>query len=417
MPKLLTIALREFTYNLRRPAFLFAVFGTPAIIAIAFILGAALEGGDVGLDEYGRVGYVDLSAEQVLAQDLRSEEHPDIFTRYASAETAEADVRAGTLAAYFELPPNYLDTGRVTLYTMENAPEELIDAIDATLRENLSAGVPNQLAVDLLARGPNFDVTVQDGNRTFDENGAFFVTLLPVIFGFLLIMSSVITSSFLMSGLVEEKTNRIMEVLVTSVSPMQLLLGKLLGMGVLGMLQVLTFLLAGIVGISIAQQNNVLSGVSIPADMVVLAIVYYLLSYFLLASIGIAIGAVVGSEQESRQLSAIFVMPVMLPYILLVSFIIDPNGTVPTVLSLIPFTAPMAVLMRSGMTTVPLWQIAVSIGGLVLLNVIVMWTAARLFRWGVLNTNKTPGLRRLFQILRGRTPEITPAPPRQPESA
>jgi ABC-2 type transport system permease protein len=408
MDKVLTIAYREFTYNLRRPAFLFAVFGTPLIIIVALVLSVALADSRPDLSEYGTVGYIDNSAAQVLAPGEPLERYPDLFVRYESKEAADEAARAGTLAAYFELPEDYLDNGQVILYTMQPAPDGLFGAIEGLLATNLAVGIPNEVAVDLLVNGPSFDVTAYDVNRTFDENGGFFVVFMPIIFGFLLIMSSVTTSSFLMSGLVEEKTNRIMEVLITSVKPSELLLGKLLGMGALGLLQIVLLLVAGVVGLSIAQQNNVLSGLTIPPDLVVLAIVYYLLSYFLLAAVSIAIGAVVGTEQESRQLSAFMVLPVMLPYILLVSFIIDPNGTVPTLLSLIPFTAPMAILMRTGMTNVPLWQIAVSIAGLVILNVIVMWAAARLFKWGVLSTSKMPGLGRILQALRGRAPEIAP---------
>jgi ABC-2 type transport system permease protein len=408
MDKVLTIAFREFMYNLRRPAFLFAVFGTPLIIIVALVLSIGLIDSGPDLGEYGTVGYIDNSAEQVLAPGETLEDYPDLFVRYESKDAADEAARAGSLAAYFELAEEYLNNGQVTLYTMQPAPDALFDAIEDLLAENLSVGIPNALAVDVLTNGASFDVTAYDVNRTFDEDGGFFVIFMPIIFGFLLIMSSVTTSTFLMNGLVEEKTNRIMEVLITSVKPSELLLGKLLGMGALGLLQIVLLLAAGVIGLSIAQQNNVLGGLTIPPDLIVLAIIYYLLSYFLLAAVSIAIGAVVGSEQESRQLSAFMVLPVMLPYILLVSFILDPNGTVPTLLSLIPFTAPMAILMRTGMTNVPLWQIGVSIAGLVLLNIIVMWGAARLFKWGVLSTSKMPRLGRIIQALRGRAPAIAP---------
>lgn len=413
MTKILTIAQREFTHNLRRPAFLFAVFGTPAIVAVALMVVILLAGNPPALEDYGLVGYIDNSAEQVLSRGLPPDGYADVFVPAESAASAETAARAGELAAYFELPTDYLQTGRVVLSTIKPPTEELFDAIDAMLRANLTAGTANAVAVDILANGGDFQVTVLDTNRTFGEDGAFIVVMLPVVFGFLLILSSVISSSFLMAGLVEEKTNRIMEVLITSVRPIELLVGKLLGMGLLGLLQVLTILAVGYFGLFVAQRSEVLTGLSIPVDLVVLSIVYFLLAYFFMAAVGIAIGAVVGSEQEARQLSAIFVLPVMLPYLLLITFMIDPNGTVPTVLSLIPFTAPMAIVMRSGMTAVPLWQIAVSIGGLLLLNVIVMLVSARLFRWGILNTNKMPNPRRLLQVLRGRTPETVVQPRRQ----
>jgi ABC-2 type transport system permease protein len=220
------------------------------------------------------------------------------------------------------------------------------------------------------------------------------------------------TSSFLMNGLSAEKSSRIMEVLITSVRPMELLGGKVLGMGVLGLLQVVVFLVAGYVGVAVAQQQNALPGLVIPPDMAVLAIVYYVLSYFFIGAGLAAIGAVTSSEMEGRQFSALFILPVMLPYLAIFTFLLDPNGTVPTLFTLIPFTAPMAVLMRVGLTTVPAWQLGVSIGGLILVDLLVLWAAARLFRWGVLSYGKVPGWRGLWKIIRGRgdAVNVTPAP-------
>lgn len=416
MRKTIDIAIREFTYNLKRPAFLFAVFGTPAIILVAIIAVNLAMGGGVDLSEYGTVGYIDSTAEQVLSRDIKPDDYPDIFVRYETTDDAEAAARAGDIPAFIELPENYMASGRVVLSTMASPPEELFDAINAFLRANLAADIQHTLALDILRTGGEFDVLVQETNRVFGEDGAVFVTVLPILFGFLLILSSVTTSSFLMNGLVEEKTNRIVEILLTSVSPGQLLVGKLIGMGALGLMQVLTFLLAGVIGLTVASNNNLLSGLTIPPDLAVLAVVFYLLAYILLGAASIAVGAVVGSEQEARQLSAIFVLPVMIPYMLLVSFILDPNGPLPTALSLIPITAPMAILMRTGMTAVPLWQILVSIAGLVIVNIIVLWVSARLFRWGILSTNKMPSLRRIYQILSGTAGDAAPAP-KQTEAA
>ena len=87
------------------------------------------------------------------------------------------------------------------------------------------------------------------------------------------------------------------------------------------------------------------------------------------------------------------------------------SGTLPTVFSLIPFTSPMAVMMRVGLTTVPAWQIAVSITGLILTDLFILWATARLFRWGMLSYGKTPSLRGIWHILRGREDLLTTTPP------
>lgn len=417
MRNILTIAVREFSHNIRRPSFLFSLFGTPLIVVGVMIVSILLSDGESGsLDEYKPVGIVDNSAQQVLAEPVPSDKYPaDLFVPYATGDEADAAARAGEISAYYELPANYMDTGRVTLYTMRSAPSDLNAAFNAMIRSTLSVGIENTTALDVLIERPDLSVTVQEGNRTFSQNGAFFVMFLPIIFGFLLIMSSVTATSFLMSGLVEEKTNRIIEVLITTVRPMELLVGKMLGMGVLGLLQVVVLVVGGLIGLAVAEQNQLISGVTLPPELIIMALVYYLLSYFLLAAVSISIGAIAGTEQEARQYSAFITLPVMLPYMFLVSFMLDANGTVPTIMSLIPITAPMAILMRMGMTVVPAWQIILSVITLIVVNLLVLWAASRLFRWGVLNSSKMPGPRRLLQVLRGRIPE-SPKPPTQPEA-
>ncbi len=410
--KILLIARREFFHNVRRPSFLFAVFGTPLIVAISLILSIGLSSDEKNLSEFTPVGIVDASDAHVLAARLNPQDSPVPFVYLDDRAAADQGMEDGSIKSFIEVTPQYMQTGRINLYTRSNAPEPLYDAINSLMLEHLTAGVNNQAALNLVREEPEFDVTVLEGNRTFGPDSIFFVAFLPIIFGFFLVMSSVTTSSFLMSGLVEEKTNRIMEILVTSVRPMELLIGKLIGMCVLGLLQVVTLLAAAYIGISIANQQNILSGFSLPPDLAVLALVYYFLSYVLLAAISICIGAIVGSEQESRQLSAIMILPVMIPYLAFFTFLLDPNGTLPVALSLIPITAPMAVLMRVGLTNVPLWQILVSIAGLIVVNGFVLWLSARMFRWGVLNTNKMPNLRRIIQIIRGRAPASAPSQPK-----
>ena len=408
--KTAVIAVREFTHNLRRPSFLFAVLGLPLTIIVALLLVGAAAARVPDLSEYGKIGYVDSSAAQVLAGDVVPARYQDIFTRYATATAADAAARSGELSAYIELPADYFQSGRVALYTAKPAPANLRGAINALLRANLTAGLPQSLPLALLTQPPRVMVTVLDGNHTFTAEGAFFIFFLPLMFGFVLILTSVSTSSFLMSGLVEEKTNRIMEVLLTSVRPLELLLGKFVGMGLLGLLQVGLFLLAGLIGLGLAQRGDLLVGLSIPLDVALLAVFYYLLAYFMMAAIGVAIGGIAGSEKESRQLSGFFIMPLMLPYPLMLTFILDPNGSIPTLLTLVPFTAPMAVIMRAGLTAVPFWQILVSATGLILVNAGILWVAARLFHWGIFNSNRMPGLRQIYRVLRGSALAVAPKP-------
>lgn len=406
LSKVLLIARQEFWTNLRRPSFLFAVFGTPLIIALSLGLGVMSGGSNAELGDYSPVGVLDRTEQALLTNQVQPEAYPDLFVWVEDEVSARQAVADGTLTGYLDFPPDYVETGDVTLYSLRGAPDEFFRAVDALALANLSTQVELPLPRERIEERVELTINVIDGNRVFDSESVIFFTLLPLVFGFMLVLASMTTSSFLMNGLSQEKSNRIMEVLITSVRPMELLGGKVLGMGVLGLLQVLTFLVAGYIGLSIAQQQDFLVGLTIPTDMAVLAIVYYVLSYFLLGAGLAGIGAVAGSEQESRQLSVIIILPVMIPYMAIVTFLIDPNGTLPTVMSLIPFTAPMAVMMRVGLTTVPAWQIVFSIVGLIIVDLFILWASARMFRWGILSYGKTPGLRGLWQVIRGRGDSI-----------
>jgi ABC-2 type transport system permease protein len=251
----------------------------------------------------------------------------------------------------------------------------------------------------------SLEMLVQDSDtgREVTEDGMFATLFLPVIFAFVLMLSAFTTSGFLMQGLVEERTSRIIEILVTSITPMQLLLGKIIGLGLLGLTQVLALLIAAVAILQIGSGSlEFLQGISIPLDLAVMAIIYYLLGYFLMAAILATVGVLTNSEQESRQISSFIMMPFILPYILIFFFITDPNGTVPTILSLVPVTAPMAILMRFGLTEVPTWQIILSMVLMLITIVVVVWLSARVFRWGLLLYGKKFNLREVWRVITSR---------------
>ena len=134
--------------------------------------------------------------------------------------------------------------------------------------------------------------------------------------------------------------------------------------------------------------------------MLVAGLLYLVLGYFLFGAIMAGVGATVTAEQEGRQFSGLFSMVAVIPMILLVTFIDDPNGTVPVVLSIIPLTSPVSMLMRMPMTAVPVWQIVVSLVVLALTVFATVWIAARVFRLGLLMYGKRLTVREIIQAMR-----------------
>lgn len=396
MNKAMIVARHEFLSNVRRPAYLFASFGVPLLtIGLMILIMAIAFQAETDTSRVGQVGYVDQSG--VLA-DAR--EKPDNYTAYTDETEAREALDAGEIGAFFVLPPDYLETGDVKLYSLAGLPEATTDEIDRFLVANLGVELNDPELVSRIQEPVNMVLRTLDNGRELREDSIVALILMPFLLVFVLIMASQISSSYLMSGVVEEKTNRVMEMLITSVTPFQLLLGKMLGLGALGLLQVIVWLAMGTVGLMVAQGNSLLEGISLPTDMVILSLIYFILSYMLFAGVMAGIGAVVGSEQESRQIAGFFVFVTMIPIFFIIQFFEDPNGTIPVVLTMIPLTSPVTVLLRLGLGSVPAWQLAVSIALLALTTLFAVWASARVFRWALLMYGKRPGLRDIWRAVR-----------------
>jgi ABC-2 type transport system permease protein len=209
----------------------------------------------------------------------------------------------------------------------------------------------------------------------------------------------------MMSGVVEEKENRLMEILATSVRPIELLWGKMLGLGALSLTQVALWAIAGLL---IASQNkdagDFLSGASFRPGDLALMMGLFLINFFLCAASMLAIGASVTAEAESRQIAGIFTFILVIPLALIGLFLNNPDGTLPVFFTFFPFTAAIGLILRLGLTTLPAWQIVLSVAIQVATTLVVIWLAAKIFRLGMLMYGKPLTPRTLWHALReGRT--------------
>jgi ABC-2 type transport system permease protein len=247
------------------------------------------------------------------------------------------------------------------------------------------------------------------------------------LFGYLIMMFIIIYGNMVMRSVIEEKTNRIIEIIVSSVKPFQLMLGKIIGTSFAGLLQFLIWAILGSLlygGLSLILGQNINTGSVNAAEAAELAskfsidtirqymveinifelLIYFLLffvgGYFLYCSIYAAIGAAVDNETDSQQ----FLMPILMPLILamyigFVTVINEPHGTIATVFSIIPFTSPIVMLMRIPFG-VPFWQIALSILLLYLTFILIVWIAGKIYRVGILMYGKKPTWKELYTWLK-----------------
>ncbi len=400
MNKMWLVAQHEFLINIKKRSFLWGLIGAPLftiglVVLITFVSASAALDGEVAGE---KVGYVDNAA--ILVEDVIT---PEGFQRFDSNDAARAALDAETIDSYFVIPANYLTSGKIELYAYGSTPEPLQDAIEDFMATHLAAQVDSPLSEELLRDPVNASVVMENtGRRIGDDPAAFLgLFLTPFIFMMIFMMATQITSTLIMGGVVEEKGNRIMELLITSLTPTQLLMGKLLGLGALGLVQLGVWGIVGFVGLNLGRDTAFLSAVVIPPDLVLLALVYFILNYFLYSSIYAGIGAITGSDQESRQYAGVISILPAIPLFVIFTFITDPNGSVPVLLTLIPFTSAISMVMRAGFTIIPPEQIILSIVIMLLTTVFIMWASAKIFRWALLLYGKRVTPRELWRVIRG----------------
>ncbi len=395
------IARREIVMNILKPSFLFGTFGVPFLtVGIMIVIAAVAVDSEENVERVGVVGYVDLAG--VLEDPI---EVPEQFIAYESAEAARAALDANELGAYFVIQPEYRENGAIQVVSQSDVPEALTDMFDDFLIANIARGLDPQV-VERLVNPVENTIRTLDTGRELQSSAVFGLFITPFIFVFVFMIASQTSSSMLMGSIVEEKSNRLMEILVTSVTPFQLLFGKLIGLGVLGLFQVAVWIIIGFVVLTVGQAIPFLKGVTIPIDMLVVGSIYFVLGYFLTSSLMAGIGVIVGSEQESRQYAGIFSLLFVIPFFLIFSFFTDPEGPVVTFLCLFPFTSPISVILRMAFGSMPLGLLALSITILVLTTIVMTWASARIFRWALLLYGKRPSVRELLNVLRRRSPTL-----------
>ena len=266
---------------------------------------------------------------------------------------------------------------------------------------------------------------METGEQTYSE----VKTVLGYLFGFLIYLFIFMFGGMIMSGVIEEKTNRIVEVLISSVRPMQLLTGKIVGISLVGLTQlliwgVLTFLLVFVGGLafgggidaeSLAAAQQMASGAPIEMDamgkvmdmihsvnlsrLFMIFIAYFIGGYLLYAALFAAVGAAVENENDTNQFMLPITVPLILSIVVSVNILNDPNGPVAFWFSMIPFTSPIAMMIRVPFG-VPGWELALSLGLLVLGCIGTTYVAAKIYRVGILMYGKKTSYKELWKWLR-----------------
>jgi len=426
--KIVLVLKREYWVNFKRKSFLFSAFGVPLLTLVAmFLIIRFTTGRETNLDAYNRIGVIDRAG---IVTALAPEGRYVLFTdpaipaphgddpaareAYFAAleDAARRQMEAGELDAYLVIADDYVLSGRVDLYTMRNVPAVLLNSVRDLMREQLSARAPDTLPLPPSRLAAPAVEVLRDVNtdRELSETALVGRMMLPFIFVFIYFLASSTTAQFLMSGVVEEKENRLMEILATSIRPLELLWGKMLGLAALSFTQIGLWLAAGLVIVMMSEgAREFVTAIPFAAGDILLVVVVFVINFLLFASMMLAIGAAVTAEAESRQLAGIFTFIAVLPMAAVVTFFTNPDGPLPLFFTFFPFTAATALILRFGLTTIPTWQIAISLAIQIVSVVAMMWLAAKIFRLGMLMYGKRLTPRAFWNALREGRATLTTA--------
>ncbi len=402
MTKTLTILKHEFRQTIKRKSFLIMTASIPLIALIGMLGYQVIQRiYEPEVPEERRIGFVDKVG---IFTDYT--EQPGLtFILYPTEAEAKDDLLAGEIDEYFIIPQDYLATGQVirfiTRHEMVPSPETRRQ-ISHFLLSNLLVGraegeLLQRVKVPLMLVSLQLDETGQ----IVDMPHPITAFMVPLVFGMLFMFSIFFTSGLLLESVSKEKENRIIEVLLSSVSARQLFLGKIVGLGFAGLLQMVIWLVTIRIFADVAGLHvPVLGELVIPTSMLVLGLVYFMLGYLLFAVLYAGVGSIGSTATESQQWAGVLNWPAIVPLMLSGIIIQHPDGLLARILTFIPFSAPITVMMRYPNTTIPLWELAVSLTIMVGSIAAGIWFVAKIFRVFLLMYGKRPTLREIIRYAR-----------------
>ena len=422
------IIKREFISKVRNKSFIVMTFVSPIIfVAVAALIGylssMKTEVKHIGIhDESGMFVNEFKNSESYKYHDV-SKIDPKILKDSVSQANYEGVLfipKKDNLKDY-EKSIEYVSEDSPSLGFIANTESKLSEKL---LRKNLTNQGVDTVLLDKSKIDVTMHLTKASGEETVKGLNEMKVGV-GSVFGYLIMMFIIIYGNMVMRSVIEEKTNRIIEIIISSIKPIQLMMGKIIGTTLAGILQ---FVIWAIVGVILLVIANLVFGLntSTPTtdlameaskladiqvyfaeflklpllSMAVYFLIYFIGGYFLYSSLYAAIGAAVDNETDTQQFMFPVIMPLMLGvYIGFFTVMNEPHGTVATIFSMIPFTSPIVMLMRIPFG-VPFYEIALSIALLFATFIAIVWVASKIYRVGILMYGKKPTWKELVKWLK-----------------
>lgn len=406
MKKVLTIARHEYWVNVRRPDFIIFTSLVPLLgivaLAVSLIFGRQAGGAIVRMFDGGTevTAVVDQSGGFTPLLPRFEEE----FVPYSNEAEARTALEDDEVQRVVVVPNTYPREGDVTVVTegsrfSGSGTRGLRSFFIAHLIKEIEDKTLQARLID--PYDARVEYVGEQAQASGGVAGEILSVMVPFFFGILLAVTIFVSSGYLVRSVAEEKSSRVIEIVLSSVTPQQLLAGKVIGLGALGLTQILVWI-ASTAGLS--GGLVLLAGIVLPLllrwEVFVLALVFYILGFGVYAVLIAAIGTLGSSFQESQQITGIFIFVAAVPMMLTGVIMTDPNAMVVRVLSWFPLTAPTTMMLRLPLAAVPWTDVAGSIVLLLVTIPAVVWFGAKVFRLGMLMYGKRPGALEIVRLLR-----------------
>ena len=411
MNKTWLVLKHEIINTLSRPSFLFAIFGIPIIGAVVFTVAGQLSKGSSTQNILSQLisspptvhteGYIDQSG---IIKEIPASVQPGLLEAFPDEPSAMQALDKGEISAYYIIPPDYIQTGRITYIRPDFNPlgsSSQSGLLDWVLNVNLLGG-NTQMAT--LVNGPsNLQKVSLSPEPQRDQNNmlTFFLPYAVTILFYIILLSA---ASLLLSSVAKEKENRVMEILMVSITPRQLLTGKIVGLGLVGLLQVIAWVGTGRILLARSGTTfNLPVAFQLPPSFLVWGLIFFLLGYAVYASLMAGLGALVPNLREASQATIVVIFPLIIPMFLINVLIEEPHSLVSTIMSIFPLTAPVAMMTRLSAGGVPLWQTFLAAALLALTAILVVRSVARMFRAQTILSGQSFSRKLFFNALFGRS--------------
>jgi len=389
------IAKREYLQVVARRGFLLTTLAIP--VGLAFLIGLGILMETTGQSNLP-IGYVDRAG--ILDVTRQAPDGSVEVRAFPDEAAAQAALAGQQIQAFFVLPPDYLQTLATDLYySGKTLGQSAWSGFDDFVRANLVADYPPEVQARLLD-GP--DVTVHDlaSSRKFSESSVINIVL-PFVAAFFFFVATMLAASYTLGVVANEKESRTMEIMLTSVTPGQMIAGKTVGLLAATLSQLAVYVVAAVLALKLAAPYVVeLQYVELPWTFLGIAALFFFPAYALVAAVMVAVGSAVGELQQGQQIAGLVNLLFMLPILLVAVLMQSPAGPLAVFLTLFPTSSFLTVAVRWGLGTIPVWQMAAGWVILVASTLLMFWAAARIFRAGMLRYGQPLSLKAALASVR-----------------